>query len=94
MTVAATSLENIAREVVWWESPEATLAKPNEFVARVMARGFWDDVQFVESVFGEEAFRAAIRHARPGVFDPASWHYWHLRLGIEPISNLPKRTFA
>jgi hypothetical protein len=87
-------LEDIAREVVWWESPEVTLSDQGGFLCRVMVLGTWEDIQRVEKVFGEEALRAALHHARPGVFDPASWHYWHYRLGIEPVPELPKRTFV
>jgi hypothetical protein len=86
-------LEGIAREVVWWETPEVTLADQNEFLGNVMARGVWDAVQRVVDIYGEEAFRDALRHSKPGVIDAASWHYWHHRLGIEPVPELPKRTF-
>jgi hypothetical protein len=86
-------LEDIAREVVWWEPPEVTLLDQNNFLSRVMARGFWDDVQRVVGIYGEEAFREALRHSKPGVIDIASWHYWHHRLGIEPVPEMPKRTF-
>ena len=87
-------LEDIAREVVWWEPPEVTLSDQNDFLCRVMARGSWDDLRCVEEKFGEEALREALRHARAGVMDPASWHYWHHRFGLDPVPELPKRTFA
>ena len=86
-------LERIAREVVWWEPPEVTMSDENDFLCRVMVRGAWEDVQDLEKAYGEEAFRRALQHARPGVFDPASWHYWHYRLGEDPVPELPKRTF-
>jgi hypothetical protein len=87
-------LAEIARKVVWWEPPEITLSDQNDFLCRVMGRGIWEDVQYVERIFGEAAFREALLHCRPGVMDPGSWHYWHLRLRLEPIPELPKRTFA
>jgi hypothetical protein len=93
MQVAEPQLQRIAREVVWWEPPEITIADQNYFLCRVMARGFWDDVQLVEKVYGEEAFRIALQHAKPGVFDPASWNYWHNRLGFEFVPELPTRKF-
>jgi hypothetical protein len=94
MALIDPKLENIAREVVWWEPPEVTLSDQNDFLCRVMVLGTWEDVQHVEKVFGEEALRAALIHSRPGVFDPASWYYWHYRLGFEHVPELPKRTFA
>jgi hypothetical protein len=87
-------LENIARAVVWWEPPEVTLSNQDEFLCRVMARGTWKEIQYVEKIFGEEEFREALRRARPGVIDPASWHFWHHRLGIEPVPDAPKRIFV
>jgi len=87
-------LEGIARGVVWWEPPDVTLSDQDDLLCRVMSRGSWEDVQHVEKVFGEEALRSALCHAKPGVFDPASWHYWHYRLGIEPVPELPKRHFV
>jgi hypothetical protein len=87
-------LENIAREVVWWEPPMVTLSDQNNFLSRVMARGFWDDLQRIENIFGEDSLRSALRHSKPGVIDIASWHYWHHRLGIEPVPEMPIRTFG
>jgi hypothetical protein len=87
-------LEIIARQVIWWETPEIALSDQNDFLARVMARGFWDDLRYVEEVFGEDALRNALKNSKPGVIDIASWHYWHRRLGIEPIPGMPIRKFA
>jgi hypothetical protein len=94
MAVSGAQLERIAREVVWWEPSEVTLADRNDFLCRVMARAFWDDLNHVEEIYGEDAFREALRRAKPGVFDSASWHYWHIRLGCEPVPEMPQRTFA
>jgi hypothetical protein len=52
------------------------LANTDYFLCQVMARGFWDDLQYVASVFGEDAFREALRHAKPGIFDPGSSDAW------------------
>ena len=85
-------MESIARQGVWWEQPEITLADQNEFLCRVMSRGLWEHVQEVERVYGEAAFREALMHCRPGIMDTASWHYWHRRLGIDPVPQQPMRT--
>jgi hypothetical protein len=94
MPIRDPQLEDIARGVVWWEAPEITLSNQDEFLGCVMARASWAELRHVEAVYGEEAFREALRHAKPGVIDIASWHYWHHRLGIEPVPEMPKRTFA
>lgn len=87
-------LETIAHQVAWWEKPEVTLAGQDEFLCRVMARGQWNDLRYVEKIYGEEAFRKALKNAKPGVIDISSWHYWHHRLGIDPVPGLPVRAFA
>lgn len=84
-------LETIAKRVVWWKSPTDVLANPNDFLCRVMVFGLWSDSHYVIGLLGEDAFRHALRQAPPGVFDPASWHYWHYRLGFDQIPKLPER---
>jgi hypothetical protein len=84
-------LEIIARRVTWWKSPTEALANPDDFLCRVMAFGLWSDAVYVVEMFGEDAFRQALRHASAGVFDPASWHYWHYRLGRGTVPDLPQR---
>jgi hypothetical protein len=94
MPIRDPQLESIAREIVWWEEPEVTLSDQDGFLSRVMARGSWDDVQHVVKIYGDDAFREALRHSKPSVIDAASWHYWHHRLGMEPVPEMPKRTFS
>jgi hypothetical protein len=33
------ALERIAREIVWWQSPEVTLENPRRFLAQLMTLG-------------------------------------------------------
>ena len=87
-------LAAIAREVVWWQPSEETLSNEEDFLCRVMARGFWEDIQDVEKVFGKDAFREALRHCRAGVMDKRSWSYWHHRLNVDPVPDMPRRNFA
>jgi hypothetical protein len=94
MPIRDSQLRDIAREVVWWEAPEVTLSDQDEFLGHVMAKGSWDNLQLIETSYGEPALRVALRNSKPGVIDAASWHYWHNRLGIEPVPEMPKRTFA
>lgn len=84
-------LASITRRVVWWQEPDRTLARPLEFVARVMATGSLDEIRDVERFFGRAAFREAVAKASPGVFDPRSWNYWLLVLGLERTTPLPVR---
>jgi len=85
------SFAAIARRVCWWEPAETTLADVPLFLCRVMALGTWDDVCVVLDHYGMEAFRDALRSAPPGVIDVRSWHYWHHRLRMLPVPELPPR---
>lgn len=91
MAVLDPQLEAIARRVVWWEPPELTLSDRNEFLCRVMAKASMEDVEHLEGIYGEEAFKDALRNCPAGVMDTASWHYWHHQLGLEVPVAAPKR---
>ncbi len=81
----------IARHVAWWQEPERTLARPLDFVARVMAAGSLEEVRDVERRFGRETLRDAVGGAAPGIFDRRSWSYWLLVLGLDRETPMPVR---
>jgi hypothetical protein len=81
----------IARRVCWWQSPEATLQNMPLFLCRVMVFGAWADVTVVLNKYGKASFRGALQSAPPGLFDHRSWHYWHHRLKVLPVPELPSR---
>jgi hypothetical protein len=58
-----------------------------------MTYGSWRDITQTRKHWPENAFRDALRHASPGVFDERSWIYWHHVLDIHPIPSLPTRKF-
>lgn len=84
-------LAEIAGRIVWWQTPEQTLERPLDFIARVMASGSLDEVRDVELAFGRRRFQDALRDAAPGVFDGPSWNYWLLILGIDQATPIPTR---
>jgi hypothetical protein len=84
-------LERIAQKLIWWKTPSEALAYPDRFLAQVMTLGTWNDVETVRSVVGQEGFREVLQHPPAGVFDEASWAYWHHVYHIEPVPPLPKR---
>jgi hypothetical protein len=85
-------LHKIAEKLFWWKRPESALELLPRFLAQVMTLGTWDDVKAVERILGKEAFREVLRDAPAGVFDPRSWHYWHVVFGL-PIPPPPSRRF-
>ncbi len=84
-------MSQIARRVVWWQSPPQTLERSLDFVARVMATGSLADIRAVEQFFGESVLRKAVARAQPGVFDRRAWNYWLLILGLDRATPLPTR---
>jgi hypothetical protein len=85
-------MARIARRVCWWQPADVTLQNTRLFLCQVMVFGTWDDVCFVLDKHNKASFREALQSAPPGLFDNRSWHYWHHRLQVLPVPELPKRT--
>ena len=88
-----TSPVQLARRLFWWKAPEEALANHDRFLAQVMTYGTWQDIVEARTHFGDAAFRQALRHAPPGVFDARSWTYWHHTLDLLPVPPRPRRNF-
>ncbi|HEX4961148.1 MAG TPA: hypothetical protein VF173_09955 [Thermoanaerobaculia bacterium] len=86
-----TDLEQVAKRLFWWKTPAEALADPNRFLAQVMTYGTVEDLIVVERYFPDSALREVLSHPPAGVFDPRSWAYWHVRFGLQPPEELPKR---
>jgi hypothetical protein len=78
------ALPKIAARYVWWQPPDATLARPHHFLCQLMTLGTAEDVRTVRRAMGDRAFLDALDHAPPGIMDPKSWNYWHLFFGRQP----------
>ena len=86
-----TDLEKVAARLFWWKPPEEALADQNRFLAQVMTYGTIEDLAVVQSHFQESAFREVLANPPAGVFDSRSWSYWHVRFGLEPPLEMPRR---
>jgi len=82
----------LAEKYIWWK-PAKELA-PDLLLGHVMNRATWEDQSWVEKHFTAERLRAALRGAAAGVFDPASWHCWHYRLGWTEVPELPRKVLS
>jgi hypothetical protein len=69
----------VAKRMVWFTPPEATLADDILFLNYLMIYGTVDDLAVARQRYDDD-FRAALRCALPGIFDARSWAYWHARL--------------
>lgn len=91
------TLRALARKYIWWKTPEEAAQMPARVIAQVMDIGDYDDVQLVASRAGDEYLREVLTHAEAGQFSERSWTYWHYRLGLadlDEVPPLPQRTFA
>ncbi|HXO21647.1 MAG TPA: hypothetical protein VOA87_17180 [Thermoanaerobaculia bacterium] len=86
-----TDLERVAERLFWWKPIDEALANPQRFLAQVMVYGTAEDLGTARRHFPESAFRDVLAHPPAGLFDPRSWTYWHVVLGLDPPPELPRR---
>lgn len=82
-------LSRWAARYIWWKAPEEATHYPDRVIAQVMKIGDFDDVLELVASAGEERLREVVRHAEAGQFDERSWAYWHYRLGLAELEQVP-----
>jgi len=90
-------LKRLAAKYIWWKSPEDAVELPERVVAQVMNLGDYNDMQILAETVGEDYLRQVIEQAEPGIFSEKSWAYWHYRLRLaelEQVPPLPQRKFG
>jgi hypothetical protein len=90
-------LKPLAGKYIWWKTPEEAVATPARLIAQVMNIGDYFDVQSLASQVGDDVLREVLTNAEAGQFNERSWAYWHYRLGLSSVDNvpaLPVRRFA
>lgn len=94
---AETLLWRLAGKYVWWKTPEEALAFRRRLVAQVMDSGDYSDILALAAAVGDGELRDALVRAGAGEFNPRSWAYWHYRLElarVDEVPPLPVRRFA
>ena len=84
--------ERLARRYVWWRQPDATLGDLPRLLCQIMAFGTARDYVAARRIWGETAFKDALRGALPGAMDGCSWAYWHRHFKL-PARPIPARCF-
>jgi len=79
----------LAQKYIWWKSPQDAVDQPERVIAQVMNIGDFEDVQRLEALAGTEMLVDVLTQAEIGQFTPRSWSYWHYRLGIAAIGEVP-----
>ncbi|QDQ27087.1 hypothetical protein FNU76_12340 [Chitinimonas arctica] len=90
-------LKPFAGKYVWWKTPDEAVAMPERVIAQVINIGDYTDVQSLAAQVGDEVLREVLTHAEAGQFNERSWTYWHYRLGLAAVGQvpaLPVRRFA
>jgi hypothetical protein len=90
-------LKDLARKYIWWKTPEEAIGNPERVMAQVMDIGDYFDVQLLANQVGQETLRGVLAHAEAGQFSPRSWTYWHYRLdlaALDEVPRMPERSFA
>ena len=90
-------LKPLASKYIWWKSPDEALAMPQRLIAQVMNIGDYADVQAMAEQLGDPLLRQVLLQAQAGQFNARSWAYWHYRLGladVDQVPPLPVRSFG
>ena len=84
-------LQELARQLVWFEAPDKALADAARFMAYAFARGTPPQMALLRRVLDEDAWRQALAQAPPGIINQRSWAYWNLMLDRWPAPPLLER---
>lgn len=92
--IFSSSLQEFAKEIVWFSSPEQSLKDIHAFLVFIMARGGEQAFEHAQKTFGftNEDFTKALNNAKPGVFIyEEQWNNWNEKLGINPKLPFPRK---
>jgi len=83
------ALKKLAGKYIWWKTADEALATPQRVLAQVMNIGDYRDVQELATLVGDDVLRKVLEHAEPGYFNARSWAYWHYRLQLAVVNQVP-----
>ncbi|MEQ1879746.1 MAG: hypothetical protein ABL878_02120 [Burkholderiales bacterium] len=87
--IDANALKALASRYVWWKTPDEAVATPARVIAQVMNIGDYADVQALARQVGDDVLRDVLTNAQAGQFSARSWAYWHYRLGLAEVDEVP-----
>jgi len=82
-------LKRLSARYVWWKTPDEAMRNPRRIMAQVMNLGDYEDMCKLVEIAGHEALRDVLRQAEAGEFNERSWHYWHYRLRLAELEQVP-----
>jgi hypothetical protein len=69
--------------------PQEAVARPERVIAQVMNLGDHRDVETLARLVGDEVLRNVLAHAGAGQFGARAWTYWHYRLDLAALGQVP-----
>jgi hypothetical protein len=85
----ASALLPYASRYIWWKTPEEAVTQPARLIAQVMNLGDHRDVEALARLVGDDVLREVLRHAGAGQFGARAWTYWHYRLDLAALGQVP-----
>lgn len=89
MALADATLKPLARKYLWWKTPDEAVAYPERLIAQVMNIGDFADIAAIAAEVGDDALREVLQRGEAGQFSARSWAYWHYRLGLAKVGEVP-----
>jgi hypothetical protein len=87
--VKAQAIQAMAKKYIWWQTPIEAATWPERVIAQVMNIGDFDDAKYLLESVGGEALIETLKSAQAGWFNERSWHYWHYRLQLCKLGEVP-----
>jgi len=84
----------MAAKYVWWKEPPEALADFRLFIAQMMTFGTMGDTRWMLDTYRASELRHVLRNPPPGVFNGRSWHFWHHKLGMPSVPEMPVRSMG
>jgi hypothetical protein len=81
----------MAAKYVWWKDPPKALADFAVFIAQLMTFGTLPDTRWMLDRYRTSELRDVLRNPPPGIFNGRSWHFWHYKLGMLDVPEMPVR---
>jgi hypothetical protein len=86
------SLEQVAKRLIWWQSPEIALKDSKRLITQIMEYGNLEDVQAMLHFFSHEEIIDALDKPLSGILTVKSWNFWHIYFD-KSVPPLPQRKF-
>lgn len=83
-------LKPYAAKYIWWKTSDEAVKMPARVVAQVMNLGDYNDTLKLIKLVGVDYLKEVLLHAEAGMFSDRSWHYWHYRLGLAKLGEVPE----